>query len=200
MFSGPPYALLHVWGSPERPMKPCAVASDSCGVVYIVDRLSRTVLRVRRDGEWLPSLGEGTLKDPVSVAVAPDLTVAVVDGRGVNAAIVVFPPKGGHPVRLPLVSSPLSLAFDDSSNLYAGTGGAIISKLEQDSTQLSGWSLGGDGVSDYDGGGLQCRVDQRTRALCGTHQFHCRGRAERFFHDSGRHVPSAGKLHYAAVG
>lgn len=52
---------------------------------------------------------------------------------------------------LSLVRSPLSLAFDDLGNLYAGTANAIIAKLEPDTAQLSGWSLGGEGVSDVDG-------------------------------------------------
>ena len=155
LFSGPPYVLLHVWGAPDVSMKPCAVASDHCGIVYILDRKTRTILRVRASGEWLDPIGAGVLTDPVELAVGGDQTLAVVDGRGTNAAIVIFPANGDKPVRLTLVNAPLSLTFDDSGNLYAGTGNAIVSKLEPqdapDVTPLLGWSLGGDGVSDADG-------------------------------------------------
>ena len=151
LFSGPPYVLLRVWGEPEGRMKPVAVASDPCGVVYIADAESHAVLRVNRIGAWLEPIGAGVLKNPVELAVAADGTVAVVDGVGVNASIVIFPPNAGKPVTLSLVKSPLSLAFDDSGNLYAGTANAIIAKLQPDTSALSGWSLGGEGVSDYDG-------------------------------------------------
>jgi phage tail-like protein len=151
LFSGPPYVLLKVWGAPEVRMKPLAVASDRCGIVYITDGLSRTVLRVRADGEWLQPLGAGVLTAPAAIAVGEDQTVAVVDGRGANAAIVIFSPDNSKPVRLTVVKSPVSLTFDSSGNLYAGTANAVVSKVQPDSTQLSGWSLGGDGVSDVDG-------------------------------------------------
>jgi len=151
LFSGPPYVLLRVWGEPERRLKPVAVSSDSCGVVYIADAESHTVLRVNRIGAWLEPIGAGVLKNPVELAAATDGTVAVVDGVGVNASIVIFPPDGGKPITLSLVKSPLSLTFDISGNLYAGTANAIIAKLQPDSTQLSGWALGGEGVSDHDG-------------------------------------------------
>jgi len=175
LFSGPPYVLLHVWGAPDVSMKPCAVASDHCGIVYILDRKSRSILRVRASGEWLDPIGAGVLTDPVELAVSADQTLAVVDGRGTNAAIVVFPANGDKPVRLTLVPAPLSLTFDASGNLYAGTGNAIVSKIEPhdapDATQVLGWSLGGDGVSDADGsiakvawitGGLAAILDNPT--------------------------------------
>ena len=151
LFSAAPYVLLQVWGSPERPIKPYALAADHCGILYIVDRKSRSILRARGDGEWLSSVGLGVLTDPIAVAVAPDQTVAVVDGQGTDAAVVIFPPEGAKPVRLTLVKSPLSLTFDKSGDLFVGTTSALISKIQQDDTQLSGWSLGGDGVSDFDG-------------------------------------------------
>jgi phage tail-like protein len=151
LFSGPPYALLRVWGESEISMKPVAIASDPCGVVYIADEESHTILRVSRTGEWLEPIGAAVLTNPVELAVAQDGTVAVVDGIGVNASIIIFPPTGAKPVALSLVKSPLSLAFDGSGNLYAGTANAIIAKLQPDTSQLSGWSLGGEGVSDYDG-------------------------------------------------
>jgi phage tail-like protein len=152
LFSGPPYALLKVWHAPGTPMKPCAVASDSCGVIYIVDRISRSILRVRENGERIASIGEGVLTDPVELAVAADRTVAVVEGRGANATVVIFPANGDKPVRLTLVKSPMSLAFDPTGNLFVGTANALISKLQPDRSQRSGWSLAGDGVSDVDGG------------------------------------------------
>src|ERR1700722_9553677 len=151
VFSGPPYALLRVWGESEISMQPVAIASAPCGVVYIADAESHTILRVSRIGEWLEPISAGVLKNPVELAVAADGTVAVVDGVGVTASIVIFPPDGAKPVTLSLVKSPLSLAFDGSGNLYAGTANAIIAKLQPDKTQLSGLSLGGEGVSDYDG-------------------------------------------------
>jgi phage tail-like protein len=151
VFSGPPYALLRVWGESEISMQPVAIASAPCGVVHIADAESHTILRVSRIDEWLEPISAGVLKNPVELAVAGDGTVAVVDGVGVTASIVIFPPDGSKPVTLSLVKSPLSLAFDDSGNLYAGTANAIIAKLQPDTTQLSGWSLGGEGVSDYDG-------------------------------------------------
>ncbi len=150
LFSGPPYVLLHVWAAPDRPMRPCAVAS-SCGMVYILDRKTRTILRVRATGEWLDPIGAGVLTDPVELAVSGNQTVAVVDGRGANAVIVIFPPNGDKPVRLTLAAAPLSLTFDNTGNLYAGTGNALVAKIEPDTSQLSGWSLGGEGVSDSDG-------------------------------------------------
>jgi phage tail-like protein len=151
LFSGPPYVLLRVWGGPDRPMKPCAVATDACGLIYILDRKSRSILRVRADGEWFEPIGSGVLTDPLALAVAADRTVAVVDSRGNNATVVIFPPDGDKPVRLTLVSLPLSVAFDSSGNLYAGTGSAVVAKLERDDTQMDGWGLAGDGVSDADG-------------------------------------------------
>jgi phage tail-like protein len=152
LFSSPPYVLLQVWGGPELNLKPCAVANDQCGIIYVVDGESRSVLRVRASGgSWLDPIGAGTLQDPVELAVAADQTVAVVDGRGDRASIVIFPADGGKPVRLTLVAAPLCLAFDPSGNLYAGTANAVVSKIQPDSTQLSGWSLGGEGVSDADG-------------------------------------------------
>jgi phage tail-like protein len=151
LFSAAPYALLQVWGAPEVAMKPCAVASDHCGIVYIVDRRSRSILRVCASGEWLEPVGAGVLTDPVELAVSKDQTIAVVDGQGANASIVLFPAKGGKPVNLKLVQLPLCLAFDDAGNLFCGTGNALVSKIEPDSAQPIGWSLGGDGVSDLDG-------------------------------------------------
>ena len=151
LFSGPPYALLHVWGGPDLNLKPCAVASDHCGIIYIADRESRAVLRVRATGEWLDPLGPGMLHDPVAVAVAADQTVAVVDGRGVKGTIVIFPPDGSKPMHPPRVTAPLCLTFDTGGNLYAGTASAVVAKIQSDETQLSGWSLGGEGVSDTDG-------------------------------------------------
>jgi phage tail-like protein len=148
LFSGPPYALLHVWG---EAIKPLAVASDKCGVIYIADQESRMVLRVSVRGDRLSPLGEGILKDPLELAVGPDRTVAVVDGRATGSVIVIFPPDGGEHVTLRMVRSPLSLAFDAAGNLYTGTANAIISKLRPDNTQLSGWTFAGDGVSDVDG-------------------------------------------------
>jgi phage tail-like protein len=151
LFSGSPYVLLRVLGEPEANISPVAVASDSCGVHYIADAESHTILRASRMGEWLEPMGAEVLKNPVELAVAADGTVAVVDGVGATASIVIFPPDGSKPVTLSLVKSPLSLAFDGFGNLYAGTGNAIIAKLQPDTTQLSGWALTGEGVSDYDG-------------------------------------------------
>ncbi|HKE25416.1 MAG TPA: phage tail protein [Bryobacteraceae bacterium] len=151
LFSASPYALLQVWSGAGKRTKPWALASDHCGIVYILDRVSRSILRVRADGEWLDPIGAGTLTDPIELAVGADQTVAVVDGRGVSAGIVIFPNDGSKPVRLTLVSAPLSLAFDASGNLFAGTGNSVVSKLEPDATQPVGWSLAGDGVSDVDG-------------------------------------------------
>jgi phage tail-like protein len=169
LFSGPPYVLLQVWGTPDVSMKPLAVASDHCGIVYILDGQSRTILRVRSSGEWLEPLRDRDLTNPVELAVGADQTVAVVNGRGAHAKIVIFPPGGGKPVHLNPAAqrldadgppgglnspgtggAPLSLVFDGSGNLYAGTANAIVSKLQPDTTQLSGWSLGGEGVSDVD--------------------------------------------------
>jgi phage tail-like protein len=151
LFSAPPYVLLKVWGGAEANLQPLAVASDNCGVVYIADGQSRTILRVRANGEWLDPVGAGILTNPTALAIGADGTLAVVDGSGANASIVIFPPAGGEPATLSLVASPLSLAFDGSGNLYAGSANALIAKLQPDATQLSGWSLGGEGVSDYDG-------------------------------------------------
>jgi phage tail-like protein len=151
LFSAPPYVLLQVWGAPDIDMKPVAVASDHCGIVYIADAVSRAILRVKPGVAWLEPVGAGILTGPVELAVGPDQTIAVVDGSGDSAAIVIFPPDASKPVRLTLVPAPLSLIFDGSGNLFAGTANAIVSKLEPDSTQLSGWSLGGEGVSDVDG-------------------------------------------------
>jgi phage tail-like protein len=151
LFSGPPYVLLKVWGAPEVSMTPRAVASDHCGIVYIADSQSNTILRVRASGEWLQPIGAGVLTNPMALAVGADQTLAVVDGSGTNATVVIFSPNGGKPVRLTLVPSPSCLTFDSSGNLYAGTANAIVAKLQPDSTQLDGWSLGGDGVSDVDG-------------------------------------------------
>jgi phage tail-like protein len=156
LFSGPPYVLLKVWAAPDVAMKPRAVASDRCGTVYIADGLSKTILRMRASGEWLPPVGGGELTDPVELAVGTDQTLAVVDGSCPNAHIVIFPSDGGKPVRLtldgkPLVAKPLSVTFDGSCNLYVGTGNAIVAKLQPDTTQANGWSLRGEGVSDVDG-------------------------------------------------
>lgn len=157
LFSRPPYVILHVWGAPDVSMKPCAVATDHCGIVYIADSQSHAILRVRSNGEWLEPIGAGHLTDPVGLAVGADQTVAVVDGRGAHAKILIFSPRGGKPVRLTLVAAPLSLAFDSSGNcenpgnLYAGTANAVVAKLQPDAAQLSGWLLGGEGVSDVDG-------------------------------------------------
>ena len=147
LFSPPPYVLLHVWES----ISPCALACDRCGVVHILDRRTRSILRVRLTGTWLEPLGAGVLTDPVELAVSKNGDVAVVDGRGANSAIAVFPANGDKPIRLTLVQLPLSVAFDAAGNLYVGTGNGLISKLEQDDRKPSGWSLGGDGVSDSDG-------------------------------------------------
>jgi phage tail-like protein len=151
LFSAAPFVLLHVWGAPED-MKPCAVASDHCGIVYIADHVKRAILRIRATGEWLEPIGAGVLQEPVAVAAGPQQEVAVVDGRGANATIVIFPANSEQHIRLSLAKSPLSLSFDDSGNLYVGTANALISKLEPDSSAPHGWSLGGDGVSDSDGG------------------------------------------------
>ena len=161
LFSAAPHVLLQVWGAPEVAMKPCSVASDHCGIVYILDRKSRSILRVRASGEWLEPIGAGVLTDPVELAVSTDQTVAVIDGRGASAAIVLFAAQGAKPVRLTLVQLPLSLAFDDTGNLYCGTGNALVSKLEPDDTQPSGWSLGGDGVSDLDGSVVKVAWSER---------------------------------------
>jgi phage tail-like protein len=151
LFSAPPYVLLRVWGAPDVLMTPCAVASDHCGIVYILDRKSRGILRVRANGEWLEPIGAGVLTDPVELAVSANQMVAVIDGRSSSATVVLFPANGGKPVRLTLVQLPLSLAFDRTGNLYCGSGNALISKIQPDDAQPSGWSLGGDGVSDLDG-------------------------------------------------
>lgn len=151
LFSGPPYALLQVWGAPEIHINPVAVASDHCGIVYIADAVSHAILRVKPGVEWLDPMGADILTDPVELAIGPDETLAVVDGSGANGAIVIFPPDGSKPVRLTLVPAPLSLTFDSTGNLFVGTANAIVSKLQPDATQLSGWSVGGEGVSDVDG-------------------------------------------------
>ena len=151
LFSASPFALLNVWGAPEVDMKPCAIACDHCGILYILDAVTRTILRVRATGQWLEPMGTGILTDPVHVAVGPQQQVAVVDGRGANASIVVFPANSTQHVALSLVKSPLCVTFDDSGNLYVGTANALISKLEPDDSAPKGWSLGGDGVSDTDG-------------------------------------------------
>lgn len=150
-FSASPFVLLDVWGAPEADLKPCAVASDHCGIVYIADRVTRTILRVDSTGKWLEAIGANILQDPVDVAVGPQQQLAVVDGRGANATVVVFAANSNQHVCLSLVKAPLSLSFDDSGNLYVGTANALISKLEPDSSAAGGWSLGGDGVSDSDG-------------------------------------------------
>jgi phage tail-like protein len=151
LFSAAPYALIRVWGSPDFELQPCAVATDHCGILYILDRVTRSVLRVRATGEWLEPIGKDVLSDPVNLAVGPQQQLAVVDGRGANAVIVLFPAGGAKPLRLDLAKSPLSLAFDAQGDLCAGTANALISKLENDDSPPYGWSLGGDGVSDADG-------------------------------------------------
>lgn len=150
LFSPPPHVLLQVWGAPERELRPCAVASDRCGIIYILDRVTQSVLRVRPTGEWFEPLGRGVLADPVALAVGPQQQVAVVDGRGQEAEIVLFRGEG-EPLRLSLARSPQSLSFDDQGNLFAGTENALIAKLEPGDVPPQGWSLGGEGVSDYDG-------------------------------------------------
>jgi phage tail-like protein len=151
LFSAAPYALLHAWGAPEMQISPCAVATDACGIIYILDRVTRSILRVRSTGEWLDPIGKDILKDPVALAVGPQQQVAVVDGRGSNAQIFVFPPNNAVSLTLSLAKSPLSLSFDNEGNLFVGTANALIAKLEPGDVPPEGWTLGGEGVSDYDG-------------------------------------------------
>jgi phage tail-like protein len=152
LFSAAPYALLHVWGAPEMDLRPCGVAADACGIIYILDRATRSVLRVRpTTGDWLDPIGIGVLKDPVALAVGPQQQVAVVDGRGTHAQIVLFLPNRPDPLTLSLTKSPLSVSFDSDGNLFAGTANALIAKLQPGDVPPEGWSLGGEGVSDYDG-------------------------------------------------
>ncbi|MBV9759638.1 MAG: hypothetical protein JO340_03650 [Acidobacteriaceae bacterium] len=151
LFSATPYVLLRVWGPPDLAVQPNAVASDSSGIVYIGDGKSGSVLRVCTSGEWLAPIGAGILTNPVALAVSPDKTLAVIDSKSGKTSLVIFPGTGGKPVHLSTVAAPCSLTFDDTGNLYAGTANAIVAKLQADSTQLSGWSLAGEGVSDVDG-------------------------------------------------
>jgi phage tail-like protein len=151
LFSGTPYVLLHAWGAPEVELSPCAVATDACGIIYILDRVTRSILRARANGEWLDPIGKDILKDPIALAVGPQQQVAVVDGRGANAQIFVFPPGNTVSLTLSLAKSPLSLSFDNQGNLFVGTANALIAKLEPGDVPPEGWTLGGEGVSDYDG-------------------------------------------------
>jgi len=142
LFSGPPYALLQIFEAG----RPCSVASDGCGIVYVLDRATQTVLRFCSTGKPLAPLGKGLLQKPSQIAAAKDGTLAVVDG----AQIIVFPPKGGEPLTVKKADAPLCVTFDGSNNLFVGTADGLVAKLEPDMNELDGYKLGGEGVADPD--------------------------------------------------
>jgi phage tail-like protein len=147
LFSGPPFALLRVFevGKPETG-RPCALAADGCGIIYVLDRATASVLRWCLSGKPLPPLGAGVLKKPVDIAAAKDGTLAVAD----SGEIVVFPPKNADPLHVKKATAPLCVSFDDTNNLFAGTADGLVAKLEPDVNELDGYRLGGEGVADPD--------------------------------------------------
>ncbi|GBC96531.1 Serine/threonine phosphatase stp [bacterium HR16] len=74
--SGTPFSAA---ANPE--IKPDMVyfATDSQGNFYVSDRAAKHILKYRPDGTLLGTIGEGKLKRPAALAVAPDGSVYVID-------------------------------------------------------------------------------------------------------------------------
>lgn len=131
IFSAFPNALLSVWGTgkPGKAAKefdqPWKAVADRCGLIYISDRGNGRIQRIHRDGTAeAPITG---LQSPTGLALAPDGTLAVLDG----ADIYIYPPRQitGAKVDKPAPQA-TCLTFDGSGYLYAGTSTALIYKYE----------------------------------------------------------------------
>lgn len=130
IFSRFPNALLAVWGdgkpgaAPGQFHAPCKVATDRCGLIYIVDRGNGRIQRIHRDGRLeAPITG---LKAPSGVAAAPDGTLAVVDAPN----ILLYAPGQFRGPQSFAVPSASCITFDDNAYVYVGTSTALIYKFE----------------------------------------------------------------------
>jgi phage tail-like protein len=152
VFSAAPYALTQLWGKdgnqPGRgPLEfrfPWAVAYAPDGFLYIADRGNARIQRVRPDGSQWSEIGAGTLVSPTGISVSPAGYVAVCDAAPTGARVLVFAPGVWTSQTLATGDDPLSVAFDPSGNLYAGTAKGLVFQW------TSSFQLAGAGVSGLD--------------------------------------------------
>ncbi len=133
VFSGPPYALLQLWGadgnqpgSGELEFRyPWGAAYGPDGFLYIADRGNARIQRVRPDGSGWSAIGATALTSPAQVAVSPAGALAVVDAASAGARLIVFAPGTWTPQTL-ACDAPLCVAFDEDGSLYAGTAKGLV--------------------------------------------------------------------------
>jgi phage tail-like protein len=152
VFSGAPYALVQLWGKDgNQPgggqlefRYPWGIAHGPDGFLYIADRGNARIQRVRPDGSQWSEIGVGVLASPTQVSVSSAGYVAVCDAAPSGARVVVFAPSVWTPQTLATGDDPLSVVFDPSGNLYAGTAKGLVFQWTPD------FRLAGAGVSGLD--------------------------------------------------
>jgi phage tail-like protein len=152
VFSGPPYALVQLWGKDgNQPgngqlefQYPWGAAYGPDGFLYIADRGNARVQRVKPDGTQWSELGGGVLTSPTEVAVSPQGAAAVVDMAAGGSKILVFLPGAAAPRTLAVGDDATSVTFDPTGNLFAGTAKGLVFQWTPD------LKLVGAGVSGLD--------------------------------------------------
>jgi phage tail protein domain len=159
VFTPFPHALTAVW---NRGLKqPWGVAVGACDVIYVADRGNGRVVKFNREGIQQDQI-QG-LKSPSAIAVAPDGTLAIVDG----SSLCVFV-KGKRLACVESIVNLTSVIFDSDGILYVGSSDGLVYKYAIDATtvlrQLGIGVLGRDGgvgrLSWVDKVGLVASVTQ----------------------------------------
>jgi phage tail-like protein len=177
VFSGPPYALVQLWGADENqpgrgPLEfhyPWGVAYGPDGFLYIADRGNGRIQRVKPDGSQWSEIGVGAHASPTQIAVSPQGYVAVCDAAAPTQVTVFLPgtwtaqfltaamdsrlarqeacPAPSASASAAANVSFLSVAFDPSGDLYAGTSKGLVFEW---TPGTNCFSSAGAGVSGLD--------------------------------------------------
>lgn len=141
------WAELRPVGAFARPVRPVLPSGGIAGVdaiamasdgVFVLDRRAGLVHRLRRDGEWIDSLGGGALQQPVALAADRFDRVYVVDAqRGAVVLLRAGRPAGVFDAAALGVRQVGGIAVDDRFLAVADrlTGQVVVHELRVEETR-----------------------------------------------------------------
>lgn len=137
-------------------LNPVGVAIDKSGVLWVLDKNNRRVVKLDESGAVLSSIGskgsqKGQIDDPTDIAIASNGNIYIAD-RG-NNWVQVFNSEGGFVKAITkstnaILDEPTAIALDAQDNLYVlDTGRAVVAAFSAKGEALLEFGKEQEGVA-----------------------------------------------------